>query len=100
MLEEFMEEFRAITVKELKDFILKLENENVIDDATKIFVNTGWDSVQELLPNAMHAEKIAEYVVRDEISKDEFFGWQEEKKESKFEKTGKVETALIFDSLV
>jgi hypothetical protein len=45
-----------LTVGELRKFLTELDKNKEITDETKIFLDTGWDSIQEINPGALSIE--------------------------------------------
>ncbi|MFV0558308.1 MAG: hypothetical protein ACK5MW_06680 [Enterococcus sp.] len=59
--------------KELKELVDALAANPAINEQTKVFLDTGWDSLQEILPGAIAAKQAKAFQVQDELTK-EFFG--------------------------
>lgn len=55
----------VITLKQLKEAIARLENENHLKEETKIFLDTGWESIQEISPDALSVEEAVPFTVED-----------------------------------
>ncbi|MDR0921125.1 MAG: hypothetical protein LBM95_01950 [Lactobacillales bacterium] len=90
----------VMTVGELKKKIAEIETQQGITDETKIYLNTGWDSVQEVQPNAIEVKEVVQFVVEDPLNHEKFYGMSLAERESKFEKTGKPsEQAVIINNL-
>ncbi len=48
----------VMTYAQLKEIMQALEANEAITEDTKIFIDTGWDSVQEVAPDAVSIEKL------------------------------------------
>lgn len=81
---------------QLKHIIATLENNEEVTKDTKVFIDTGWDSVQEIEPNAIHLEEIIEFKVQDVVTTETYIGYSLKKK-SKQQATG--EKAIIIRNL-
>ena len=46
-----------LTVGELRKYLEKITNNPEINDETKDFLDTGWDSIQEINPDALSIEE-------------------------------------------
>lgn len=69
-----MEKIETMTLGQLKKVIQELEQNEAINDQTKIFIDTGWDSVQELVPDGVEAGEVVEFQVEDVLTKETFAG--------------------------
>ncbi|MGM0124066.1 hypothetical protein IGI37_001440 [Enterococcus sp. AZ194] len=92
-------EIRVMTIKELKEAIAVLEANPEITDATKLFLDTGWDSLQEVAPDALSIEKAKQFQVQDELTKELFTGYSLEEKADKTKATGESETVIVLRNL-
>ncbi|WP_086350418.1 hypothetical protein [Candidatus Enterococcus clewellii] len=90
---------RAMTFGELKKIISDLENNRQVSENTKIFIDTGWDSVQELEPESIHVETVKEFKVEDELTKELYTGFSLAEKAEKMNASGVEETAIILRNL-
>ncbi|MGX7196167.1 hypothetical protein [Enterococcus olivae] len=94
-----MSEFvRAMTLGELKEIIQKLENEAVPEE-TKIMLDTGWDSLQEILPGAVQVKEARAFKVQDELTKEYFGGYALVEKAEKMAAEGAVEKVVVIENL-
>lgn len=59
----------VLTLGMLKKQLAELEKVNTVDDETKIFLDTGWDSIQEIAPDALTIGEAQQFVVEDEWTK-------------------------------
>ncbi|MFZ8765159.1 hypothetical protein [Enterococcus diestrammenae] len=85
--------------KELKEVVASLENNPVINDETKIFLNTGWDSIQEILPEAISVENAQLVWVEDPLTLERFPGYSLQAKETAFETTAETEPVIVIKNL-
>lgn len=90
---------RAMTFNELKQIVSELEKNDQVFEDTKIFIDTGWDSVQELEPESIHVEKVREFKVEDELTKELYGGFSLVEKAEKMKADGVEETAIILRNL-
>ena len=92
-------EIKIMTIKELKQAIQTLETNANISDDTKVFLDTGWDSLQEVAPDALTAEQAKQFKVQDELTKEIFLGYSLEEKAEKTHATGESETIVVLRNL-
>lgn len=85
--------------KELKEVVASLENNPVVNDETKIFLNTGWDSIQEILPEAISVENAQLVWVEDPLTLERFPGYSLQAKETAFEATAETEPVIVIKNL-
>lgn len=90
---------RAMTFGELKKIISDLEKNDQVSENTKIFIDTGWDSVQELEPESVHVEAVKEFKVEDELTKEWYAGFSLVEKAEKMNANGAEEQAIILRNL-
>lgn len=70
-----MPEFvNCMTFSELKKMVAAIEKDPNVTDETKVMLDTGWDSLQEILPGSVTVETAQTFKVQDELTK-EFFWW-------------------------
>ncbi|EOL47103.1 hypothetical protein [Enterococcus caccae] len=89
----------VMTFSQLKKIVAELEANSTIQDNTKVFIDTGWDSVQEVEPDAFHVEEVMEFKVQDELTKDFFVGYTLSEKAERMQAQGQPETAVIIRNL-
>ncbi|MBP2100201.1 hypothetical protein [Enterococcus rivorum] len=89
----------VMTFSQLKKIVEELSENNEIMDTTKIFIDTGWDSVQEVDPKAISIEKVKQFKVQDELTKDVFSGYSLLEKAERMEAEGEPEAAIIIRNL-
>lgn len=89
----------VMTFSQLKRLVEELEANDAINDQTKIFIDTGWDSVQEVEPNALHVEEVVKFKVQDELTKDFYVGYTLLEKADRMKAEGQTEAAVIIRNL-
>jgi acyl carrier protein len=89
----------VMTFSQLKKIMEELEANEAVTDDTKVFIDTGWDSVQEVDPNAFHVEEVVEFKVQDELTKEFYVGFSLTEKAERTNAQGQVETAVIIRNL-
>lgn len=95
-----MENFTpVITLKRLKDTISKLEKEHQLSPETKIFLDTGWDSVQEVAPDALEVGEVKVFSIEDPLTKERFGGYVLKENAKKMNAVGKPEKVLLIRNL-
>ena len=88
----------VMTYAQLKEIMQVLEANEAITDK-KVFIDTGWDSVQEVAPDAVSIEKVAKFTVADVLTNESFAGYSLEEKAEKMNAEGDLETAIIIRNL-
>lgn len=94
-----MNEVKVMTFSDLKAIVAQLEANEQILDQTKIFIDTGWDSVQEVEPESILVEEVAAFEVEDALTKEIFTGYSLIEKAEKMNATGAKESAIIIRNL-
>ena len=89
--------YDVCTVK--RNYHVALEANEAITEDTKVFIDTGWDSVQEVAPDAVSIEKVAKFTVADVLTNESFAGYSLEEKAEKMNAEGDLETAIIIRNL-
>ena len=89
----------VLTLGMLKKQLAELEKVNTVDDETKIFLDTGWDSIQEIAPDALTIGEAQQFVVEDEWTKEKFNGFTLVEKAEKMNATGENETVIVIKNL-
>ena len=74
-----------MTLGMLKKQLSKFEASAGVSDDTKIFLDTGWDSIQEIAPDALEVAQAREFTVEDELTKESFSGYAREEKAERFD---------------
>ncbi|KAF1300138.1 MULTISPECIES: hypothetical protein [Enterococcus] len=90
---------RCMTFKELKEVLQQLEADPTVNDETKIFLDTGWDSLQEILPGAITRQEAQQFQVEDPLSKELFNGYASLAKAEKMKASGETETVIVIENL-
>ncbi|KAF1306034.1 hypothetical protein [Candidatus Enterococcus willemsii] len=94
-----MSEFvNPMTFKELKNLVQELEKQQIPED-TKIFLDTGWDSLQEILPGAIHLKEAQQFQVQDVLTKETFGGYSLIEKAEKTQAEGASERVIVIENL-
>ncbi len=70
-----------------------------VSDDTKIFLDTGWDSIQEIAPDALEVVQAREFTVEDEWTKESFSGYAREEKAERFDASEQSETVIVIKNL-
>lgn len=94
-----MEKAPIITLQELKKAIAKLEEDYQLSGDTEVFLDTGWDSIQEIAPNALSVEEIQGFSVEDPLTKEMFGGYSLLEKADAMKASGVTKKALIIRNL-
>lgn len=94
-----MNEVQNLTVGELKAFLKQLESNTEVTADTKIFLDTGWDSIQEVAPDALTIEQAKRFTITDPLSGETFGGYSLEEKAAKMKAEGKSETVVVIRHL-
>ena len=84
-----------MTLGMLKKQLSKFEASAGVSDDTKIFLDTGWDSIQEIAPVA----QTREFTVEDELTKESFSGYAREEKAERFDTSEQSETVIVIKNL-
>lgn len=90
---------KTLTFGQLKKIISELESDSSLTNETKVFIDTGWDSVQEIETNAFCVEEVKEFKVQDELTKETYFGFSLLEKAERMNAEGKAENAIIIRNL-
>ena len=88
-----------LTVGELRKFLAQLENEPEINDEMKIFLDTGWDSIQEISPDALSVEEAQSFQIEDPLTHESFGGYSLTEKAEKMNGNGPIEKVLVIRNL-
>lgn len=92
-------QIEIMTLGQLKQRLAELEKTSEITDETKIFLDTGWDSIQEISPDALAVEDAQRFAVEDELTKEKFIGYALEKKAEKMNAEEKKEKVIVIKNL-
>lgn len=93
-----MEAMNQMTFKELKATVQALEAQNVSDE-TKIFLDTGWDSIQEIITGNLLLEQAQVFQIEDELSGEIFHGYSLLEKAEKMKADGPIEEVIVLKNL-
>ena len=88
-----------LTVGELRKFLAQLSDDPEINDDTKIFLDTGWDSIQEINPDALSVEEAQTFQIEDPLTHELFGGYSLKEKAEKMKAEGPTEKVLIIRNL-
>lgn len=92
-------QIEIMTLGQLKQRLAELEKTSEITDETKIFLDTGWDSIQEISPDALAVEDAQRFAVEDEFTKEKFIGYALEEKAEKMNAEEKKEKVIVIKNL-
>ena len=84
-----------MTLGMLKKQLSKFEASAGVSDDTKIFLDTGWDSVFD----ALEVAQAREFTVEDELTKESFSGYAREEKAERFDTSEQSETVIVIKNL-
>ncbi|MGK0552374.1 hypothetical protein ACSFB8_09865 [Enterococcus faecalis] len=90
---------KVMTFAQLKKMVQMLEDNSQVTDQTKVFIDTGWDSVQEVDPEAILVENVMKFKVLDALTQDQFIGYSLLEKAEKMAADGEPEAAIIIRNL-
>lgn len=93
------EQVSCMKFSELKEMVATLAANDQVTDDTKIFLDTGWDSLQEILPGAVSVASAQPFQVQDELTKEFFGGYVLAEKSAKFESSGAAEAVIVIQNL-
>ncbi|MEO1770884.1 hypothetical protein [Candidatus Enterococcus ferrettii] len=94
-----MQQVENLTVGQLRRFLAELEKQKAVTEDTKIFLDTGWDSIQEIAPNALSIEEAKIFQIEDPLNHEIFQGYSLLEKAEKMKATGQIEKVLIIRNL-
>ncbi|WP_165004910.1 MULTISPECIES: hypothetical protein [unclassified Enterococcus] len=89
----------VLTLGMLKEQLAKFEQRPDVTDDTKIFLDTGWDSIQEISPDALSIETAQKFTVEDELTKETFSGYSLEEKAARMNAEEAKETVIVIKNL-
>jgi acyl carrier protein len=92
------ESVQCMTFSELKEIVERLEKEEKVTNETKIMLDTGWDSLQEILPGTISIQEAQTFKVQDELTKEFFGGYVLKEKSDKFDTDESVETVIVIEN--
>ena len=88
-----------LTVGELRKYLAQLVDNPEINDETKIFLDTGWDSIQEINPDALSIEEAQAFKIEDPLTHEFFGGYSLVEKAEKMKAEGPTEKLMIIRNL-
>lgn len=88
----------GMTFKELKEAVARLEQTEAITDETKIFLDTGWDSLQEVMPGVIKTATAKAFQVADPLTGENFGGYSLLEKADKTKADGEEETVIVIEN--
>ena len=88
-----------LTVGELRKYLAQLVDNPEINDETKIFLDTGWDSIQEINPDALSIEEAQAFKIEDPLTHEFFGGYSLVEKVEKMKAEGPTEKVMIIRNL-
>ncbi|MGF2115470.1 hypothetical protein ACQUEU_15050 [Enterococcus casseliflavus] len=95
-----MPEFvNCMTFSELKKMVAAIEKDPNVTDETKVMLDTGWDSLQEILPGSVTVETAQTFEVQDALTKEFFGGYVLAEKSEKFDAVGDEEAVIVIKNL-
>lgn len=89
-----MENKKQMTYGDLKEALKQMEALNLTDE-TKIFLDTGWDSIQEIDNGSLVVEKAQVFQIEDPLNGEVFEGYSLLEKAEKNQAEGPVETVIV-----
>ena len=92
------ETVQAMTFKELKEIVKKLEAAKIADE-TKILLDTGWDSLQEILPESSELKEARAFQVQDPLTEEFFGGYALLEKAEKMNADGDCEQVIVIENV-
>ncbi|WP_430612353.1 hypothetical protein [Enterococcus sp. DIV0876] len=93
------EQVNCMKFSELKELVAALAANDKVTDETKIFLDTGWDSLQEILPGSVSLASAKPFQVQDELTKEFFGGYVLTEKSAKFDVSNAAEDVIVIKNL-
>lgn len=97
--ENKMNQPENLTVGDLRKFLEKITNNPEVNNETKIFLDTGWDSIQEINPDALSIEEAQTFNIEDPLTHELFGGYSLVEKAEKMNADGPIEKVVIIRNL-
>lgn len=91
-----MEQLETMTFGQLKKIITELDQRGVRND-TKVFIDTGWDSLQEVNADALKVISAFPFQIEDVLTKEQYGGFVREEKQHTQETIGEKETVIVIE---
>ena len=94
-----MQQVEILTVGQLRTFLAEIEKQKAVTDDTKIFLDTGWDSIQEITSDALSVEEAEKFQIEDPLNNEVFQGYALLEKAEKMKAFGPTEKVVIIRNL-
>ncbi|EOH90033.1 hypothetical protein I588_04293 [Enterococcus pallens ATCC BAA-351] len=94
-----MQQVEILTVGQLREFLADIEKQKTVTDDTKVFLDTGWDSIQEITSDALSIEEAKKFQIEDPLNHEVFQGYSLLEKAEKMKASGPTEKVLIIRNL-
>ncbi|WP_303219341.1 hypothetical protein [Enterococcus asini] len=92
-------QIQAMSFKELQSIVAALASDARITPETKVFLDTGWDSLQEILPGSIKVATAKTFSVPDPLTNERYPGYALAEKAEKFEADEAEETVIVIENL-
>lgn len=89
-----MEEKRQMTYGDLKSALKEIEKLNLKDE-TKLFLDTGWDSIQEIDMDSLMVSRAQVFQIEDPLNGEIFEGYSLLEKAEKNNANGAIEDIIV-----
>lgn len=93
-----MDEKKQMTYGDLKEALKKMASLNVADE-TKVFLDTGWDSIQEIDFDSLAVDQAQVFQIEDPLNGEIFEGYSLLEKAAKNNASGPTETVIVLKHL-
>ena len=93
-----MDEKKQMTYGDLKEALKKMEALNLTDE-TKVFLDTGWDSIQEIDFDSLAVDQAQVFQIEDPLNGEIFEGYSLLEKAAKNNASGPTETVIVLKHL-
>lgn len=94
--ENNMNQEPTMTLGKLKKIVQQLSSQQLSDE-TKIFLDTGWDSLQEINPDSVKQVVAQTFQIQDPLTNEFYGGFVREEKSHTKEQVGEKETVLVIE---
>ena len=89
-----MDEKKQMTYGDLKEALKKMEALDLTDE-TKVFLDTGWDSIQEIDFDSLAVDQAQVFQIEDPLNGEIFEGYSLLEKAEKNNASGPAETVIV-----
>lgn len=89
-----MDEKKQMTYGDLKEALKKMEALNLTDE-TKVFLDTGWDSIQEIDFDSLAVDQAQVFQIEDPLNGEIFEGYSLLENAEKNNASGPAETVIV-----